>query len=111
MLPLEIPKHTQDIAAAIWQLDDDIFAYAVSFAVIGKFWLSHHRFYGSLDRFDNTLMGLNLLYLAWVVLVPFTSEMLGRFAEDSTTTSPTRQSWRRRAGPSSSRSPTRTGRA
>jgi uncharacterized membrane protein len=86
VLPLEVPKHTQDIAAAIWQLDDDIFAYAVSFAVIGKFWLSHHRFYGSLDRFDNTLMGLNLLYLAWVVLVPFTSELLGRFAEDSTTT-------------------------
>jgi uncharacterized membrane protein len=86
VLPLAIPKNTQDVAAAIWQLDDDLFAYAVSFAVIGKFWLSHHRFYGSLDRFDNTLMGLNLLYLAWVVLVPFTSELLGRFAEDSATT-------------------------
>ena len=86
VLPLAIPKHTQDVAAAIWELDDDLFAYAVSFAVIGKFWLSHHRFYGTLERFNNTLMGLNMFYLAWVVLVPFTSEMLGRFAEDSTTT-------------------------
>jgi uncharacterized membrane protein len=86
VLPLEIPKNTTDLAQALWALDDDIFAYAVSFAVIGKFWLSHHRFWGVLDRFDNTLMGLNLLYLAWVVLVPFTSEMLGRFAEDSTST-------------------------
>ena len=31
-------------------------------------------------------MGLNLLYLAWVVLVPFTSELLGRFAEEPTST-------------------------
>ena len=86
VLPLAIPKHTQDVAAAIWDLDDDLFAYAVSFAVIGKFWLSHHRFYGTLERFNSTLMGLNMFYLAWVVLVPFTSEMLGRFAEDSATT-------------------------
>src|SRR5215218_2578053 len=86
VLPLDIPKHTQDLAAAVWELDDDIFAYVVSFAVIGKYWLSHHRFYGTLERFDNTLMGLNLFYLAWVVLVPFTSEMLGRFSEDSTST-------------------------
>jgi uncharacterized membrane protein len=86
VLPLTIPKHTQDVAAAIWELDDDLFAYAVSFMVIGKYWLSHHRFYGTLERFNGTLMGLNMLYLAWVVLVPFTSEMLGRFAEDSTTT-------------------------
>src|SRR5688572_28678535 len=76
VLPLDIPKNTTDLAQAIWSLDNDFFAYAVSFAVVGKFWLSHHRFYGSLERFDNTLMGLNLLYLAWVVLVPFTSEML-----------------------------------
>jgi uncharacterized membrane protein len=86
VLPLEIPRNTTDVAHALGQLDDDIFAYAVSFAVIGKYWLSHHRFYGSLSRFDSTLMGLNLLYLAWVVLVPFTSELLGRFAEDTTST-------------------------
>jgi uncharacterized membrane protein len=86
VLPLDIPKHTTDLAQALWSLEDDFFAYAVSFAVVGKYWLSHHRFYGSLERFDNTLMGLNLLYLAWVVLVPFTSEMLGRFAEDSAST-------------------------
>jgi uncharacterized membrane protein len=86
VLPLEIPRHTTDLAQAVWALDDDIFAYAVSFAVVGKYWLSHHRFYGALARFDSTLMGLNLLYLAWVVLVPFTSEMLGRYAEDTTST-------------------------
>jgi uncharacterized membrane protein len=54
-------------------------AYALSFAVLGRFWLSHHSFVGGLDRFDSTLMGANLVYLAWIALIPFTSELLGNF--------------------------------
>lgn len=50
--------------------------------MIGKFWVSHHRFYGTLARFDNGLMWLNLLYLAWVALIPFTSDLLGNFGEE-----------------------------
>ena len=82
MLALDVPKHAPDLGQALLSLDDDLFAYALSFAVVGRFWLSHHRFYGSLERFDGTLMGLNLFYLAWVVLVPFSSELLGEFGED-----------------------------
>jgi uncharacterized membrane protein len=52
--------------------------------VLGKLWLAHHRFFASVERFDPVLMGLNLLYLAWIVLVPFTSEVLGDYGDDST---------------------------
>ena len=58
--------------------------YAISFAVLGKLWLAHHRFFAAVERFDGVLMGLNLLYLAWIVLVPFTSEVLGDYGDDST---------------------------
>ncbi len=67
-------------------LEDDFFAYALSFAVVGKFWLSHHRFYGALERFDGRLMVINLFYLAWVVLVPFSSELIGEYGDDSLAT-------------------------
>lgn len=86
VLALEVPSNTTDLWQSLVDLEDDFFAYAVSFAVVGKFWLSHHRFYSSLLRFDNTLMGLNLLYLAWVVLVPFSSELLGQFGGDRVAT-------------------------
>ena len=43
-----------------------IIAYGISFAVLGKLWLAHH-FFAAVERFDPVLMGLNLLYLAWIV--------------------------------------------
>jgi uncharacterized membrane protein len=57
----------------------DLFAYAISFAVIGRFWLIHHRFFGEVIRFDGRLIVLNLFYLAWIVLLPFSSQMLGDY--------------------------------
>jgi uncharacterized membrane protein len=86
VLALEVPADTNHLWEALKGLEDDLIAYALSFAVVGKFWLSHHRFYAGLQRFDNTLMGLNLLYLAWIVLIPFSSELLGEFGNDRTAT-------------------------
>lgn len=37
---------------------------AISFAVIGRFWVVHHRFLGEVRAFDGRLLGLNLFYLA-----------------------------------------------
>jgi uncharacterized membrane protein len=82
VLTLEIPAGLDDLGAALRDHGDDLFAYALSFAVIGKFWLAHHRFYGAIERFDGTLMGLNLLYLAWIVLVPFSSDLLGNYGDE-----------------------------
>jgi uncharacterized membrane protein len=45
--------------------------------VIGRLWLVHHRFFGEITHFDGTLIALNLLYLGFVVLIPFASEVLG----------------------------------
>jgi uncharacterized membrane protein len=82
VLTLQIPSDAADLDSVLGKQHDDLFAYALSFAVIGKFWVSHHRFYGALDRFDNRLMWLNLLYLAWVALVPFSSDLLGNYGEE-----------------------------
>jgi uncharacterized membrane protein len=52
--------------------------------VLGKLWLLHHRFFSAVERFDGTLMGLNLTYLAFIAVIPFTSELLGDYDRDST---------------------------
>jgi uncharacterized membrane protein len=64
---------------ALWNLREDFFAYAISFAVIGRFWVVHHRFFTEVEAFDGRLIGLNLLYLGFVVLIPFSSEVLGEY--------------------------------
>jgi uncharacterized membrane protein len=73
------------------QIDDylvdhwgQVFAYFLSFAVIGRFWLSHHRHFDLLDRADHRLLALNLVYLAFVCLIPFPTAVLGDFDMTST---------------------------
>lgn len=58
---------------------ENLIAYAISFAVIGRFWLVHHRFFGEVKAFDSRLIGLNMLYLGCLVLIPFSSQVLGEY--------------------------------
>ena len=69
--------HDSELGKALWNERQDLFAYAISFAVIGRFWLVHHRFFGDVTGFDGRLIVLNLFYLAWIVLIPFSSQILG----------------------------------
>lgn len=69
---------------ALWDQREMFFAYAISFAVIGRFWLVHHRFFSEVNAFDGRMIGLNLLYLGWIVLIPFSSEVLGEYGGKTT---------------------------
>jgi uncharacterized membrane protein len=51
--------------------------------VIGRFWIVHHRFFGDVVAFDGRLLGLNLFYLGWIVLIPFSSQVLGDHGGDT----------------------------
>jgi uncharacterized membrane protein len=58
-----------------------LFAYFLSFAVIGRFWISHHDMFSLLHDFDRRLIVLNLAYLSMIVLIPFPTELLGDFGD------------------------------
>ncbi len=80
VLNLTIPAHhlsNDDLTRALLDERQDLFAFALSFAVIGRFWLIHHRFFGDVVGFDSRLIVFNLFYLAWIVLIPFSSRVLG----------------------------------
>jgi len=79
VLAINIPDQLADesLASALWGQRDDMLAYALSFAVIGRFWVVHHRFFSEVTGFDGRLLSLNIFYLAWIVLIPFSSEVLG----------------------------------
>jgi uncharacterized membrane protein len=79
-IPETLPRG-ENVADALWDQRGDLLAYALSFAVIGRLWLVHHRFFGEITHFDGRLMALNLVYLGFVVLIPFSSEVLGDFGD------------------------------
>lgn len=84
VLSLNVDDLTRDeLWQGIWDLRENLLAYAISFAVIGRFWLVHHRFFGEVTAFDSRLLWLNMLYLACIVLIPFSSQVLGDFGGET----------------------------
>jgi uncharacterized membrane protein len=84
VLNLGVEKHVHgdDLWSELWAQRQDLFAYALSFAVIGRFWVVHHRFFGEVTGFDGRMIALNLFYLAWIVLIPFSTGVLGDHGGD-----------------------------
>lgn len=85
VLNLGVDEHLpgDDVTGALWDQRHNLLAYAISFAVIGRFWVIHHRLFGEITGFNNRLMAANLFYLAWVVLIPFSSQLLGDHGGDT----------------------------
>ena len=55
--------------------------YFVSFAVLAMFWISHNFFYGAFTKNVNrVLVLLNILYLSFVALIPFSAHLLGEYS-------------------------------
>ncbi|WP_285114881.1 TMEM175 family protein [Leifsonia sp. fls2-241-R2A-40a] len=54
----------------------ELLAFAVSFAVIARFWVVHHRIFESVRAYSSLLVWLNFLWLFAIVLIPFTANLL-----------------------------------
>ncbi len=54
-----------------------ILSFAISFLVIGLFWLAHHSMFRFITAFDRPLMLLNLLFLGTIAFLPFPTAVLG----------------------------------
>jgi uncharacterized membrane protein len=80
-VPEELPgPDLHDYLVDSWP---QLFAYFLSFAVIGRHWVAHHHIFGMLQNFDQRLMAQNLAYLSLVVLIPFPTNLLGEYGSNS----------------------------
>jgi uncharacterized membrane protein len=67
------PDHpAQEIAAA----RNNILSFAISFVVIGVFWMGHHSISRYISAFDRRLIALNLLFLGLIAFLPFPTGLL-----------------------------------
>jgi uncharacterized membrane protein len=64
----------------------ELYAFALSFFVLGVFWISHHRKFRLIRRYDNRLLWLNLVFLFSVAFLPFPTAVLGRYGGDEVAT-------------------------
>ena len=54
-------------------------SYALSFVMVGMFWVAHHMTFRHIRRSDGTLLWLNTLFLMCVSFVPFPTALLGQY--------------------------------
>jgi uncharacterized membrane protein len=54
--------------------------FIISFILIGLYWTIHHRMFGFVTAYDKRLLILNLVFLFFIVLMPFSNGFYGEYA-------------------------------
>jgi uncharacterized membrane protein len=57
-------------------------AFALSFVVIARLWLVHHRIVESVGAYDVPFLWVNLLWAFTIVVLPFTTQVIAEFGTD-----------------------------
>lgn len=88
VLDIKVPDPARTTAAQLpgrlLHLWPELFSYALSFVIIGVYWVAHHLMLHPLKRADRTLLWINNLFLMCVAFIPFTAGLLGQFRHDRT---------------------------
>jgi uncharacterized membrane protein len=67
---------------ALNDLSESFISFFISFAVIARYWAAHQEQFSMLARMDRGFVGLNLVYLAFIALLPFPTDLLGNYFEN-----------------------------
>jgi len=84
VLTLEAPDlHGSDINGQLrrYLFDQwpEFFGFVLSFVIVGRYWIAHHRLFQVVRRTDPTFIALNLVLLFFVVLLPYPTELFGDY--------------------------------
>lgn len=68
-----------DLFLSLAQLWPRLASFIISFIVLAMFWVAHHSEFRYIKKLDHKLIWLNMFYLLFVSLLPFTAALLGRY--------------------------------
>jgi uncharacterized membrane protein len=74
------PNSASELAAQLGKGADQLISYVISFYVIAQFWLVHHRVFRRITGQQEGLAWWNFAFLFTITIMPFTSDMLGKFS-------------------------------
>ena len=85
VIEIKIPELHEEVSDAailhsLKHLIPKFVGFIISFAIIGTYWTIHHRLFGFVINFDKKLLLLNLLFLFFIVLMPFSTGLYGEYA-------------------------------
>ena len=83
VLDIRLPEDLGDdeLWSSLVALWPQLFAYMLTFAVLGINWIAHHRKFRVIQRFDAGLIWINLAFLMFVALAPFPTSVLAEYGD------------------------------
>ena len=74
-LPGNATSH--DFVVALAGIAPSLFAFVLSFLVIGLFWMGHHRIFAHAHTYDSRVLWPNMLFLMAIAFMPFATAFFG----------------------------------
>ncbi len=71
-----------DAAEWITENGDQLFSFALSFVLIGAFWMSHHRQFDRVHRVTGRLLMLTIAWMFTIVWLPVATAIVGLMEDD-----------------------------
>ena len=75
--------HQPDLDRKLWHEFGDVLpqvlAYALSFFIIARNWLAHHRMFRMIRRIDARFIAINITLLGLIALLPFPTDVYGNY--------------------------------
>jgi uncharacterized membrane protein len=84
VLEIRLPADAEgDLGQALADLWPSYLAYGLSFAIIGLNWVSHHRKFRYIVRFDPGLIRINLVFLLVIAFLPFPTSVMAEHGRET----------------------------
>jgi uncharacterized membrane protein len=80
---INAPLSNAAVQNAIYNLLPNFIALIVSFILLAVFWKIHHRIFHQIKIMNGTLLWINVIWLLFIVLVPFSSTLTGDYGQFS----------------------------
>src|SRR6201986_1262736 len=77
-IPVEknIPITNQQLWRELLDAWPHVLTFIFTFLIVGMFWVAHHRIFTYVKAVDPKLLWINILYLMFIVLLPFPASIL-----------------------------------
>jgi uncharacterized membrane protein len=73
------------LGAALLELAPNFVSYVISFVILGVYWVGHHNQFFWIKRSNRTLLWINIFFLMFVSLIPFSAGLLSRYGSEALT--------------------------
>lgn len=78
---LPYPETNAALANYLMSISSKFFVYALSFILLALFWRIHHKQFHNIKRSDGGLLRINVMWMMFVALVPFSTSLIGDYGD------------------------------